>query len=224
MYCPSHQLEGCASTERSLPRHLILPARLSPSFISSPLGESLRHLFLAGNPICLLPAYRERILRGSCAPGLLVLDDLPVSAGERCLVAAAAATATAVTNADAQGGQEASRNRTAVRHGGHARTSHEALGVVHFGVKVWRQWRFHRWLTWKASVDGLHDTGRRRGTARGCILPCTFCGVKISLHDLLQPVDVLFIAPLSSLSVLPDTSSFETDLMVSVTLPSSRGN
>lgn len=111
---------------------------LTPSFISSPLGESLRHLFLAGNPICLLPAYRERILRGSCAPGLLVLDDLPVSAGERGLVAAAAATATAtaVTNADAQGGQEASRNRTAVRHGGHGRTSHEALGVVHFGVKV----------------------------------------------------------------------------------------
>lgn len=99
----------------------------------SPLGESLRHLFLAGNPICLLPAYRERILGGSCGPGLLVLDDLPVSASERGLVAAAAAAA--VTDAVMHGGQEPSCNR-AVGPGGERRGSHEPLDVVHFGVKV----------------------------------------------------------------------------------------
>lgn len=40
--------------------------------------ETLRHLFLAGNPVSLLPLYRERSLISS-GSGLLVFDDLPVT-------------------------------------------------------------------------------------------------------------------------------------------------
>lgn len=42
----------------------------------------MRHLFLAGNPLALLPFYRERVLR-ACGPSLVVLDDLRVSTGDR---------------------------------------------------------------------------------------------------------------------------------------------
>lgn len=40
--------------------------------------ETLRHLFLAGNPVSLMPLYRERSLFSS-GSGLLVFDDLPVT-------------------------------------------------------------------------------------------------------------------------------------------------
>lgn len=40
--------------------------------------ETLRHLFLAGNPVSLLPLYRERSLISN-GSGLLVFDDLPVT-------------------------------------------------------------------------------------------------------------------------------------------------
>eukprot|EP00752_Nemacystus_decipiens_P003651 g3365.t1 len=83
--------------------------------VLSPLSERLRHLFLAGNPICLLPAYRERVLSGSCGPGLLVLDDLPVSAGERGLLTAAATTAAIVTHASVNRGPELCYDRTGAK-------------------------------------------------------------------------------------------------------------
>lgn len=103
--------------------------------LTSPLGERLRHLFLAGNPVCLLPAYRQRILSGGCGPGLLVLDDLPVSASERGLAAPAApATNAAVTN------------------GGEGWKSDGPLGAIHFGVKVCMEKR-------DPLVDVTHGTG-----------------------------------------------------------------
>ncbi|CAN0365659.1 unnamed protein product, partial [Laminaria digitata] len=42
----------------------------------------LRHLFLGGNPLSLLPNYRERVLSGF-GPDLLVLDDMHITRSER---------------------------------------------------------------------------------------------------------------------------------------------
>lgn len=52
------------------------------SLPASPLKETLRHLFLAGNPVALLPFYRERLLI-AFGPQLVVLDDLKVTAEEQ---------------------------------------------------------------------------------------------------------------------------------------------
>lgn len=112
-----------------------------PSFaLFSPLKDTLRHLFLAGNPICLLPAYRERVLRGSYGPGLLVLDDLPVSVAEQRAATAAAAAAAAASGVPSTPEDDAGREMPCGRlfqdEGGRWRGRGGALDLVHFGVKV----------------------------------------------------------------------------------------
>lgn len=120
---------GCASTEHVPITQVVSSLRPpAPPFDPSPLGKSLRHLFLAGNPICLLPAYRERILSGSCGPNLIVLDSLPVSAAQ-CGPATAAQAAV-------DGGQAPFFDRTAVPQGREGRNLCEPLDAIHFGIKV----------------------------------------------------------------------------------------
>lgn len=113
----------------------------------SPLQDNLRHLFLAGNPICLLPAYRERVLGGkACGPRLLVLDDLPVTVTERRSAAESLMAALAINvEQDEPSLVEA---RDAVHDEGEAHGEGDVKGegrrlrvrgpldVVHFGVKV----------------------------------------------------------------------------------------
>ncbi len=82
--------------------------------------------------MCLLPAYRARVLRGGYGPGLLVLDDLPVSLTEQRSAAAAVEAATGVGTAPVdETGQELQHGHLALDEGGRG-----ALDSVHFGVKV----------------------------------------------------------------------------------------
>jgi len=122
-----HKLLNAAtepSSEPSMNAH-----RVPLSFRSSSLGDTLRHLFLAGNPICLLPAYRQRVLRGGYGPGLVILDDMPVSLAEQRSAAAAAEAATGVASTPEESGQEC---RSQARD----MSGRRALDLVHFEVKV----------------------------------------------------------------------------------------
>lgn len=123
------------------------------------MGGQLRHLFLAGNPMAVLPSYRERVLASSASSdngrkeesSLLVLDDIPVSKGEQAAAPAAVAAALAAVipkethsnRSEAEG--ELSGNAGEWRSGGVALSSNpvtrsarlrEAFDTIHFGVKV----------------------------------------------------------------------------------------
>ncbi|CAB1098066.1 unnamed protein product [Ectocarpus sp. CCAP 1310/34] len=101
--------------------------------VPCPLQDNLRHLFLAGNPFCLLPAYRERVLGRGFGPGLVMLDDLPVSPVE---YRSAAATAAAVEKAQ-EGCLDGVRENEDEDHNKRPRGK-GSFEAVHFHVKLLR--------------------------------------------------------------------------------------
>ncbi|CAM9415359.1 unnamed protein product, partial [Ascophyllum nodosum] len=115
--------------------------------------ETLRHLFLAGNPVSLLPLYRQRTLI-LCGPGLQILDDSPVTQEELSSAKEERdATEKRFWNTFATTRATAMRE-TGVAGGG---SFLRCLDMVHVGVK----------LTRLSNLPGLEPAGYFEVNAKG---------------------------------------------------------
>lgn len=115
--------------QRMIPLSRSSPSPPRPSPCSPrPLKGKIRHLVLCGNPVGLLPFYRERVL-GACGQQLLVLDDLRIGIDER---ADGVENVELLHELECVEDDSASRGTQEGNRGGYG----GALNMVHFSVKA----------------------------------------------------------------------------------------
>lgn len=107
------------------------------------LRERIRYLFLAGNPLALLPFYRQRTIRG-CGPQLAILDDLEISKADRAAAAEVVIKEQGLLHdAASLGACSSSSSRQTADMGGTFLAAGKGDGdwlvdMVHFSVQVMR--------------------------------------------------------------------------------------